>query len=702
MVSDAGTPSLTITWTVPPPVPGAPIIDSATAGDGQATVNFAAPTFDGGASVTSYTVTALDSTNLANGGQTAIGSGSPITVTGLTNGDSYTFSVTATNAAGTGASSAASNSVVPAHPVVPDHLRLSPATATVAAGTAKTYTVSSVDSLGGDLGDVTPNTNLTIAPNAADTGANCDSTAHLCTATKPGNYTVTATNGSLTGTATLQVTHGTATRLSLSPSGTTISAGSVQAYTSTGFDGYDNSFDTTASTTLAITPNGTGTGALCDNTAHTCTATRAGTYTVTATDGAATGTTTLTFNPAPADHLTLSPPVGSVTAGTAQTYTAQQFDKYGNSLPDATSGTTLSITPNGPGTGAWCDNNIKTCTATQAGIYTVTGVSSGKMAPATLQVTAAGLDHLTMSPANSSVTAAATQAYSDKGMDRFGNMVGDATSATTLTITPSGAGTGAVCDNTTHTCTATQAGTYTVTGTSAGKTARATLTVVPRFTLRPGLATAISVGQNGSVWILGAKPVNGNYPIYRWNGTTWTPVAGGAARIAVDPSGNPWIVNSAHRIYHWNGKAWTAYPGSATDIGVGANGSVWILGTNPAGAGNYGIYHWNGKTWAALAGGAARIAVDQAGNPWIVNSAHRIYHWTGKAWASSTATATDITVAANGSVWALGTTPVSGGYPILLWNGSGWTQMPGGALHIAGGPSGNPWIVNSGHQIYSS
>ncbi|MDD2190412.1 MAG: S-layer homology domain-containing protein [Eubacteriales bacterium] len=91
-------------------VPGAPTIGTATAGNGQATISFADPDSDGGAEITSYTVTS------SPGGITETGASSPITLTGLTNGTTYTFTVTATNSEGTGAASAESNSVTPAAP----------------------------------------------------------------------------------------------------------------------------------------------------------------------------------------------------------------------------------------------------------------------------------------------------------------------------------------------------------------------------------------------------------------------------------------------------------------------------------------------------------------------------------------------------------------------------------------------------------
>ena len=89
-----------------PRSPGAPTIGTATAGAVSATVAYTAPA-DTGSATPTYTATS------SPGGFTGTGA-SPITVSGLTTGTAYTFTVRATNGAGTGPSSAASNSVTPA------------------------------------------------------------------------------------------------------------------------------------------------------------------------------------------------------------------------------------------------------------------------------------------------------------------------------------------------------------------------------------------------------------------------------------------------------------------------------------------------------------------------------------------------------------------------------------------------------------
>jgi len=105
----AGTslPSASSNSVTPRAAPGAPTIGTATAGNAQATVKFTPPASNGGSAITSYKVTS----NV--GAKTATGSASPITITKLTNGAAYTFTVTATNAAGPGSPSSASNSVIP-------------------------------------------------------------------------------------------------------------------------------------------------------------------------------------------------------------------------------------------------------------------------------------------------------------------------------------------------------------------------------------------------------------------------------------------------------------------------------------------------------------------------------------------------------------------------------------------------------------
>ncbi|MFC4597186.1 S-layer homology domain-containing protein [Cohnella hongkongensis] len=91
-------------------VPGAPTGVTAAAGNGMATVSFAPPHNDGGSPILQYVVTANP------GGIQKTGTGTTISVGGLTNGTAYTFTVRAVNRAGSGPESAVSPSVTPYSP----------------------------------------------------------------------------------------------------------------------------------------------------------------------------------------------------------------------------------------------------------------------------------------------------------------------------------------------------------------------------------------------------------------------------------------------------------------------------------------------------------------------------------------------------------------------------------------------------------
>ncbi|WP_089307060.1 S8 family serine peptidase [Geodermatophilus pulveris] len=92
--------------------PGAPAIWKPFAGVGSVVVRWAAPTVTGGAPVTGYTVRAHRGSTLVKT-VTAGGSATRVTVTGLTNGTGYRFTVTAVNVAGAGRPSALSATATP-------------------------------------------------------------------------------------------------------------------------------------------------------------------------------------------------------------------------------------------------------------------------------------------------------------------------------------------------------------------------------------------------------------------------------------------------------------------------------------------------------------------------------------------------------------------------------------------------------------
>jgi hypothetical protein len=141
----------------------------------------------------------------------------------------------------------------------------------------------------------------------------------------------------------------------------------------------------------------------------------------------------------------------------------------------------------------------------------------------------------------------------------------------------------------------------------------------------PGNAIDIAAGGN-SVWVIGSGQVPGGYSIHRWNGNGWDRIEGGATRIAVDPNGNPWVVNENHEIFRLVHGAWQRLPGLANDIAIGADGTPWVIGVGTVPGGN-GVHRWTGNNWQDVEGGAVRIAVDGNGNPWVINIDGNIYKY---------------------------------------------------------------------------
>jgi outer membrane protein OmpA-like peptidoglycan-associated protein len=124
--------------------PGAPSITTVTAGDGQLSVAFTAPASNGGAAITDYEVSTDGGSSFTSAGTTT----SPIVITGLTNGTTYSVLIKARNSAGLGAAS--------------ETVAATPATANTSGSTDESTSGSTGNTAGGSTSGSAPNT--TAAP----------------------------------------------------------------------------------------------------------------------------------------------------------------------------------------------------------------------------------------------------------------------------------------------------------------------------------------------------------------------------------------------------------------------------------------------------------------------------------------------------------------------------------------------------------
>jgi hypothetical protein len=180
----ASSPSNAIT-PLPPAAPDAPAGVEAVAGNQQASVSWTPPG-DNGSAIASYTVTASP----AGASTTVAGSQTTATVTALTNGTSYTFTVVATNAIGASAPSTASNAVTPSISAAPD----APTGVVAAAGAGLASVSWTAPS---DNGNAITAYTVTASPGGASTSTDGTHTSATVAGLTDGTsytFTVTATN----------------------------------------------------------------------------------------------------------------------------------------------------------------------------------------------------------------------------------------------------------------------------------------------------------------------------------------------------------------------------------------------------------------------------------------------------------------------------------------------------------------------------
>ena len=275
----------------------------------------------------------------------------------------------------------------------------------VTAGTTVVYTSNAVDSFGNSW-DATSSTVWLI-----DTDAGGSWSSNVYTSAKAGAWTVTGVYGGLSNTASLTVTPGTPITIGVSPQIATLAAGFSQSYSAVVTDAYGNSWDITDLASWSIN---SGAGGSWLNGVYTSAV--AGTWTVTGAYDGLSDTASLTVNHGYPVKIEANPSTATITAGSSQTFTATAFDYFGNSW-DSTSSASFGVDQNAGGS---LSGNVYT--SANAGTWTVTVMSLGLSATASLTVTHASPIGITVGPNSASVNAGSNQAFTATASDSYGNV----------------------------------------------------------------------------------------------------------------------------------------------------------------------------------------------------------------------------------------------------------------------------------------
>jgi len=587
-------------------IPGAPTSVSASAGNGQATITFTAPAWDGGSAITGYTVTSSPAGGTdSNAGTTATSH----VVTGLTNGTEYTFTVTASNTVGTSVDSTASSPVTPK------------GSQTISFGVlaGKTYgaapfTVSATATSGLTITFTSATTDV------CTTGGTNGSTVTIAAA---GTCTIAADQaGNSTYSAAVQVSQS----FTVGKASQTI--GTISFTPATFAVGGTTTASVTATSGLEITFTSTTTSK-CTVSGSTVTAVTAGTCTIAANQAgnanynAATQVTrNITVSKASQSIGAISFSPDTLTAGGTTTVSGT-----------ATSGLTVTFTST---TTAICTVSGSVVTGKTVGTCTIAANQVGNTNyNAAAQVT----QNITVSKGTQTIGA---MSLSPATLAVAGTTTVSATATSALTVTFTSTTTG-VCTVLNKAITGVTAGTCTIAADQAGNASYFAATqVTQNFTVAQASQVITFAALGGKTYgaapftVNGTGGASGNPVLFSsttpevctaggTNGKTITIAAAGTCTIAADQAGNAnyspaiqvtrsFTVGKASQaiiIGTISGKTYGAAPFTVNATGGDSDNPVTFSSTTSGVCTTSGT---NGSTVTIVGGGTCKIAANQAGN----------------------------------------------------------------------------------------
>lgn len=374
-------------------------------------------------------------------------------------------------------------------------LNVTPSNPSVARGTMQQYTATATftDATTQDVTQNTTWTALDLAPSV--NVASVDATG-LAVGKNLGGATITATFSGKSATARLTVTPAVLSSIAVSPSAPSIAKGTTQQLTATGTftDGTTQDLTQTATWTAADVAPAVNVASVTP--AGLATAQNIGTATLTATSSGKSGSATLVVTPAVVVSVRVSPNGPSIAKGTMEQFSATATLSDATTQ-DATSAATWTAT-DVTGTGVASVDGMGLATGTNVGVATIRATYLGFNGTATLTVTAAVVNKVTVSPSAPSIARGTGEQFTATATlsDNTTQDVTDAATWTAVDIT----GTNVASIDNKGLATGTNVGTATVRATYLGFSGTVTLTVtaavVTKITLDPAFASiAKGTGQ---------------------------------------------------------------------------------------------------------------------------------------------------------------------------------------------------------------
>lgn len=244
-----------------------------------------------------------------------------------------------------------------------NYIHASSASGAIVAGSSETFSTEGFDSFGNDLGPVAATYSLPSGSGGSVVGS-------LVSATKAGCWTITASFPGIGDfSLVLSINPGSLNHIQVNPVAGAIAAGTLQDFSTEGFDSFGNDLGPIAATYSIASESGASFSG------SSVSATKAGTWKVTVSfPGVSDVTTALPVVAGSLDHISVSSPVGGIVAGG-------------------------SVTASYPG---------------------AKGVTT------TLPVAAGSLDHISVSSTSAAgkIVAGDSESFSAEGFDSFGNDLG--------------------------------------------------------------------------------------------------------------------------------------------------------------------------------------------------------------------------------------------------------------------------------------